>query len=58
MGLAEPIEQGDSEEVDDDKDVRVSIVKDRKIITTIASAIPASGKLLMTSFKVTLPEDK
>ncbi len=56
MGLAEPTERGGSEEVDDDKDVRVSAVRGRKITTTTASAIPTSGKLSTASFKVTLPE--
>ncbi len=56
MGLAEPIEQSDSEEVDDNKDVRVSAVKGRKITTTTTNAIPAGGKLLTVSSKMTLPE--
>ncbi len=56
MGLAEPIEQSDSEEVDDNKDVRVSAVRGRKITTTTTSAIPAGGKLSIASIKVTLPK--
>ncbi len=57
MGLAEPTEQiSGSEEVDDDKDIRVLVVRDRKITIITASTIPASGKLSMASFKVTLPE--
>lgn len=35
MGLAELIEQNNSEEVNDDKDVRVSAIRGRKITTTI-----------------------
>ncbi len=56
MGLTESIKPSGSEEVDDDKDVRVSAVRGRKITTTIASAIPAGGKLLTVSTKVILPE--
>ncbi len=56
MGLAEPTKQSGSEEVDDDEDVRVSAVRDRKITTTIASAILVGGKLSTASSKVTLPE--
>lgn len=42
MGLAEPIEQSGDEEVDKNKDVRVSAVKNRKITTTTANEILAS----------------
>ncbi len=56
MGLAEPTKRGGSEEVDNDKDIRVSEVKDRKITTTTASAILAARKLSTTSSKVTLLE--
>ncbi len=56
MGLAELTEQNDSEEVDDDEDVRLLAVRGRKITITTASAIPASGKLSIASTKVTLPE--
>ncbi len=56
MGLAEPTEQGGSEEVDNNEDVRVLAVRGWKITTTIASAIPADGKMSTASSKVTLPE--
>ncbi len=45
MSLGEPTEQSGSEEVNDDKDVRVLAVRGRKIITTTASVIPADRKL-------------
>ena len=57
MGLAKPIEQSGNEKVDDNKDVKVSAVKGRKITTTIASAISAGGKLSMASTKVILLEN-
>ena len=41
----------------EDKDVKVLVVKSRKITTTTASAIFANRKLLTTSTKVTLLED-
>ena len=39
------MEQNGSEEVDNNKDVRVLIVKDRKILITTTSVIPVSRKL-------------
>ncbi len=57
MGLAEPSEQSDNEEVNDDKDVKVLVVRGKKITTTTTSAIPAGGKLLTASFKMILLED-
>lgn len=45
MGLAKPTEQNNNEEVDDNEDIRVSVIKGRKINTTIASIIPVGGKL-------------
>ena len=57
ISLAEPIKQNCSKKVDEDKDIRVLVVKSKKISTTIASAIFASGKLLTASTKVTLLED-
>ncbi len=56
MGLAELTKQGGSEEVDYDKDVRVLVVKGRKITTTTTSEIPASGKLSTASSMMTLLE--
>ncbi len=56
MGLAELIEQSVSEEIDDNEDVRVLIVRGKKIITTTASVILVSRKLSTASIKVTLPE--
>ncbi len=52
----ELIEQSGSEEVIDNKDVRVSVIRGRKITTTIVSAIPIENKLLMISTKMTLPK--
>ena len=54
MSLAEPIKQNGSEEVDNDKDVRVSVVRGKKITITTACAILAGGKQLTRSIKVTL----
>ncbi len=56
MGLAEPTKQSSSEEVDGNKKIRVSAVRGRQIITTIASAIFASRKLITASTKVILLE--
>ncbi len=56
MGLAKPTEQIGSQKVNDDKDVRVSAVRGRKITTTTASVILAYGKLSTASFKVILPK--
>ncbi len=58
MGLAEPVKQSGSKEVNDDRNIRVSAVRKRKITTTIASAIPMSGKLSTASTKVTLLEGR
>ncbi len=58
MGLAESIEQSDSEGANDNKDVKISAIRGRKIITITTSVIPASGKLLTISTKVTWPEDE
>ena len=56
MGLAEPTKQSSSKNIDDKKDIRVSAVKGKKITTIIANIIPAGGKLLMASTKMTLLE--
>ncbi len=56
MGLAKPKEQSGGEEVNDNKYVRVLIVKGKKITTTTTSVILVGGKLLTTSTKMTLPE--
>ena len=58
MGLAKPTKQSGNEEVDDDKNVRVSAVRSKKIITITISVIPAGGKLLTASTKMTLLEDE
>ena len=58
MSLAEPTKQSDSEEIDNNKDIRISIVRGRKIIITTASAIFVGGKLLMASTKKTLPKNE
>lgn len=43
MGLTKPTEQTGSEEVDNDKDVRVSMVRNRKITITNTSIVLAGG---------------
>ncbi len=58
MGLVKPTEQSGDKKVDDNKDVRVSAVKGRKITTTTISAIFTGGKLLTASSKVTLSEGR
>ncbi len=58
IGLLEYTKQNGSEEVDDDKDVRVSVVRGRKITITTISVILVGGKLLMKSTKMTLLEDR
>ncbi len=58
MGLAEPTEQNGSEEVNDDKDIKVSAVRGKKITITTVSTILTGGKLLTASSKVTLPEGR
>ncbi len=45
MGLVEPKKHSGSDKVDDDKDVRVSVVRSRKITTTTTSIILAGRKL-------------
>ena len=58
MDIAEIIKQNGSEEVNNNKNVRVSVVKGRKITTTTASAILVVRKLSMASTKVTLLGDE
>ena len=58
IGLVKLIEQSNSEKVNDNKDIRISVVRGEKITTTTASALFASRKLLMVSIKVILPEGK
>lgn len=50
-------QQYSSEEINDDKNVRIPAVKGRKITITTASAKPVVGKLLTASTKVVLIED-
>ncbi len=50
------IKQSGSEKVDNNEDIRVSVVRGRKSITTTASAIPTGRKLLMASTKEILSE--
>lgn len=47
-----------SKKVDDDEDVRISAVKDRKIATIIANTKCAVEKLLMAPIKIALMEDR
>ena len=56
MSLAKSTEQNSSKKVDNDKIVRILVIKDRKIIITTASAILASKKLLTVLTKVILPK--
>ena len=58
INLIKPTKQSSNEEVNDNKDVEVSIVKGKKIIITTISAIFADGKLSTTSTKIALPEDE
>lgn len=54
MSLAELIEQSSSKRVNDNKDVRISVVKGKKITITTISVIFAGGKLLTILTKVTM----
>lgn len=56
MGLPKPIEQRGNKEVYNNTDIRVSTVRNRKIITTIISIISLDGKLSMVLTKMTLSE--
>ena len=56
MGLMKPIKQNNGEEINDDKNVRISLVKGRKITAITVSAISARKKLLTTSTNMTLLE--
>ena len=56
MSLTEPKEQSGNEKIDNNKDIRVSAVRGRKITITTISVILASRKLSITSIKMTLPE--
>lgn len=47
-----------SKEIDDDEDVKVLVIRGRKIAIITASTKPAVEKLLMASIKVTLREDE
>ena len=58
MGLAKLTEQNDSEEVDDNKNIKRSAIKNRKISITTTNVIPVSRKQLIAWIKVTLSEDK
>ena len=58
MSLAEPTEQNSSEKFDDNKDVRISTVRDSKITIITASALLAGGKLSTALTKMTLQEDR
>lgn len=56
MSLMEPIKQSSSDEVNENKDVKISIVKSKKITITIINTISAGIKLLTVSTNMTLPE--
>ena len=57
MILAEPIEQSDNKKVNDNKDVKVLVVKSRKITITTVSTIFVDRKLSTALIKVTLPKN-
>lgn len=52
MSLAKSTKQNSSEEVNENKDIRVSVIRSRKITITTLSAIPAGGKLSTASAKI------
>ena len=54
MSLIKLIKQSNSKKVDNNKDIRVLAVKNRKITITTISTIFVSGKLLIILIKVTL----
>lgn len=53
----ERMEQHSSEEINDNKNVRIRVVKGRKIAITTASAKPIIEKLLTVSTKMALLEN-
>lgn len=53
MSLAKSTKQNSSEEVNKNKDIRVSVIRGRKITITTTSAILAGGKLSTASAKIT-----
>lgn len=58
MSQAESTKQNsNSEEVNNGKDVRLWVIKNKKIITTITNTISMSKKLSTTSTKLILLED-
>lgn len=56
MGLAKFTEYNGSKKVDNNKDVRVSVVRGRKIPITTTSVIFVGGKLSAALTKMTLQE--
>ncbi len=54
----EPTEQNSSKEIDNDKDVKVSVVQGRIITITTINVILVDRKPLIGSTKVTLPEGR
>lgn len=58
MGLAKSIKQNSSKKVNNNKDIRVLVIKSRKIPINTASAILISRKLSMISIKMILLENK
>lgn len=58
MGLAKSIKQNSSKKVNNNKDIRVLVIKSWKIPINTASAILISRKLSMISIKMILLENK
>ena len=58
MSLLQLIELNSNKEVNDNKDVKVSAVKDRKISITTTSVIPTKRKLSIALIKMTLLKDR
>lgn len=54
----EPMEQDYNKKVDDNKNIRVYIVKSKQIIITITNLISINGKLLIMLTKMILLKDK
>lgn len=58
MGLAKATEQNSSEEVDDNKDIKVLTIRSRKITITTVITVSASRKLSIVLTKIILLEDR
>lgn len=56
MDLAKPIDQNGSKKIDDNKNIKIPVLKGRKIIITTANTISVCRKLLTALTTVILPE--